>query len=77
MATPTLGAVIKGLAERTAMGVRKMRVTSTSEAGAVVQAGRDVELAGTTTDEPLRAGDQVWVQPTKPEGRLVIHGKAS
>lgn len=76
MATPTLGAVIFRLAERTAMGVRKMRVTSTSESGATVQAGRDIALAGTTTDEPLRAGDAVWVQPTKPEGRLVIHGKA-
>jgi hypothetical protein len=77
MASPTLGAVVAGLAERTAMGVRKMRVTSTSVSGSVVQAGRTVELAGSTTDEPLRAGDQVWVQPTKPEGRLVIHGKAS
>jgi hypothetical protein len=76
MPTPTLAAVIFQLAERTAMGVRKMRVTSTSAFGATVQAGRDVELAGTTTDEPIRAGDQVWVQPTKPEGRLVIHGKA-
>jgi hypothetical protein len=76
MATPSLAGVIFRLAERTAMGVRKMRVSAISEFGATVQAGRDVELAGTTTDEPLRAGDQVWVQPTKPEGRLVIHGKA-
>jgi archaeosine-15-forming tRNA-guanine transglycosylase len=76
MAAPTLAGVIFRLAERTAMGVRKMRVTSTSESGNMVQAGRDVALAGTTTDEPLRAGDAVWVQPTKPEGRLVIHGKA-
>lgn len=76
MATPTLGGVLQQLAERTAGGVRKMRVASTFESGALVQIGRTVELAGATTDEPIRAGDQVWTQPTKPEGRLVIHGRA-
>ena len=76
MAAPNLGDALRDLAERTSGGVRKARIVQVLEGGALVQEGKTVSLATTTTDEPLRAGDQVYVQPTQPAGRLVIHGKA-
>jgi hypothetical protein len=77
MPTPTLGEAVRQLAEATARGVERGRIVSIGESTAIVQHGRDATLAVPTTDEVLRAGDNVWVQPSgKARGsRLVIHGK--
>lgn len=68
---------LRKLGERTAGGVRKARVIQVVEGTALVQEGATGSLASSTTDEPIRAGDAVWTQPTRPDGDrgLVIHGR--
>ena len=66
---------LRKIGERTGGGVRKARVIQTFGGGAVVQDGATGAIATPTTDEPIRAGDAVWMQPTKKSGGLVIHGR--
>jgi hypothetical protein len=73
---PSISESLRKLGARTAGGVRKARVISTHFGGALVQDGVTGSIADRTTDEPLRAGDQVWVQPTTQTGSIVIHGRA-
>lgn len=72
---PSISESLRRLGARTAGGVRKARVILTFGGGAVVQDGATGAIASTTTDEPIRAGDPVWVQPTKTTGGTVIHGR--
>lgn len=76
MAAPTLSVVLRRLGERTANGVRKARVVQVFAGAAVVQEGSTGAIASSTTDEPIRAGDSVWTQPTRKRGGIVIHGRA-
>jgi hypothetical protein len=75
MARPSISESLRRLGERTAGGVRKARVVLTFGGGAVVQDGAAVTIASTTTDEPIRAGDPVWIQPTQKAGGAVMHGR--
>lgn len=77
MPTPTIAEAVRQLAEATARGVERGRITAIGEGTATVQHGQDVTIAQPTTDEVLRAGDAVWVQPSgKARGsRMIIHGK--
>lgn len=76
MAGPSLSNALRRLGERTANGVRKARVVQVFAGGAVVQEGQSGAIASTTTDEPIHAGDAVWMQPTRKGGGVVIHGRA-
>lgn len=72
---PSIAESLRRIGERTAGGVRKALVTQVFANAAVVQEGGAASIAGSTTDEPIRAGYQVWTQPTKKTGGLVIHGR--
>jgi hypothetical protein len=78
MPSPSIAESLRRIGARTAGGVRKARVILTFGGGAVVQDGATGSVASTTTDEPIRAGDSVWIQPTQRTagvGGTVIHGR--
>jgi len=76
MPTPSIGEAVRELAERTARGIKKGHIVAMGEGTAMVQTGQDMVLCKPTTDEVLRAGDPVWIQPVqKGTGMQVIHGK--
>lgn len=73
----SLSESLRKIGAKTAGGVRKARVIHVVGGAALVQEGATGSLASTTTDEPIRAGDAVWVQPLRPGHGpgLVIHGR--